>query len=216
MVYLIYCLHGDEIITEEIAKDLECENNISVLLGNPLARKRKVRYIDTDLNRSFQKELGYEASRAIEIKKFFQNKEYDLIIDLHSTKARMPPVAIITNSVQLEYVGKLGLKKAVFMNKDFSSGGSLIENVDRAISLEVNFENLDKQAIKRLISTYDNDKIKVRQLEVYEVVEIVKEDKEKEVKNFKKLSDGSFPVFYGEPAYKDVKYLRTVRKIINL
>jgi succinylglutamate desuccinylase len=67
---------------------------VMTLLANPLAVAANRRYIDRDLNRSFDNEdlanpalTGYEATRAKEIAATL--KDVDLIIDLHSTTAQM-------------------------------------------------------------------------------------------------------------------------------
>ncbi|XP_053310823.1 N-acyl-aromatic-L-amino acid amidohydrolase (carboxylate-forming)-like [Spea bombifrons] len=68
-------------------------------LANPLAVEHCVRYIDTDLNRSFSQELlsacssegdPYEVKRAREIyKKFGAKESYDFVFDLHNTTSNM-------------------------------------------------------------------------------------------------------------------------------
>lgn len=60
---------------------------ISLLVGNPRAYERDVRYIDYDLNRAFdgQKRSAAEGKRAREIKRFFENHDdIKAVLDLHS------------------------------------------------------------------------------------------------------------------------------------
>ncbi len=85
------------------------------LVGNPKAIARRQRYIDTDLNRSFERRwltgptaTGYEAERAREICRLIEGDRpadsaapvnadpgVDVIIDLHSTTANMGLTLIV-------------------------------------------------------------------------------------------------------------------------
>ena len=63
------------------------KGRISLLLGNPQAYERDVRYVDCDLNRAFdgQKRSTVEGKRALEIKRFFEdNEDIQAVLDLHS------------------------------------------------------------------------------------------------------------------------------------
>jgi len=217
---LVYCLHGDELITENIAKKFKKEHpfELEILLGNPKARASQVRYLESDLNRSFNHVGTYEAQRAQKLKKLFLNKNDDLVLDLHTTTTEMPPLGIITNLNQLPLAARLGIKDLVLMSKKFSTGGSLIENVAKSISIEI-FPN--KESIKfaqvLLVNALDPKK-KRKTFNVYEVTDIVKkvDNKNNNIKNFSALPDGSYPIFYGEKAYKDIAYLKTTRTVKTL
>ena len=215
---IVYCLHGDEIVSETIAKKINKEFNIEILLGNPRAREKNVRFIETDLNRSFNKKESYEATRAQELKELLSKENLDLIVDLHTTTSIMPPTAIITDLKQLKMAARLGFQNIIFMNKQFSNGGSLIENVDNAISVEIstNVESIDfveKSLIKGL-----SPELKTREFNIYEVVDIIKKEDNiyGDVKNLKQLPDGYYPAFYGEKSYKDIAYLKTKRYILTI
>jgi len=63
------------------------KGRISLLIGNPGAYERNVRYVDYDLNRAFdgQKRSAAEGKRAREIKRFFEdNDDIRAVLDLHS------------------------------------------------------------------------------------------------------------------------------------
>ncbi len=216
---LVYCLHGDELMTEKVAKELQYEfGEIEIVLGNPVARESEKRFIESDLNRSFNSnKKTAEAKRAKELIKILGGFNDNLIIDLHTTKANMPPVAIVTDLSQIALVSRLGMDKAIYMPPQFSSGGSLIENVSNAVSIEFFADADSKSMVKNFIrSAYAFDSSKIDELEVYFVEEIVKGRNDPEIENFRKLRDGSYPVFSGEPAYKGVKYLKTRKKRISL
>ena len=77
----------------ELHRSLNCgqvmlkRGKISFLLGNPKAFEKDVRYIDSDLNRHFNKldPSKVEGERALEIKSFFANHDdINALLDLHS------------------------------------------------------------------------------------------------------------------------------------
>jgi len=215
---IIYCLHGDENTTEPIVKDFCNKNNITCILGNPRARELNVRYIESDLNRSFNKEGTYEAERAKELKNELKDFNDDLVIDIHTTTAVTKPMGIITDLSKLRLASRLGIENLVLMKKEFSSGGSLIENVDNSISIEI---STDQESLSFLYETLIkglDDRSKINKFNLFEVVEIIKkaDNKYKDIKNLEKLPDGFYPAFYGEKSYEDIAYLKTVRKNINI
>ncbi len=99
--------HGNEVIGIYLVKkfsqhcDLIRRSSFAtqVLLGNPKAIAARVRYIDQDLNRSFEYErlqdsqlASYEDLRAKQIDQMIgpsSNTPVDVIVDLHSTTANM-------------------------------------------------------------------------------------------------------------------------------
>ncbi len=90
--------------TEQIAlKVLERIKNISIKKGelityiaHPVALKKKVRFIETDLNRSFpgNKRGSLEQKLAYKIKQKLKNM--DVVIDIHSTESGIRETMIVT------------------------------------------------------------------------------------------------------------------------
>jgi aspartoacylase len=81
-ILVIGGVHGDETTGIELIKKLEQKpiKTISTLLANPLAVQKKKRFIETDLNRSFNKvPISKEEKLALEIDKEIRN--YDLILN---------------------------------------------------------------------------------------------------------------------------------------
>ncbi|SEH08848.1 aspartoacylase [Candidatus Venteria ishoeyi] len=82
--------------------------NIELLIGNPKAYEKCVRFIDHDLNRSFTKKnladfslSGYEANRAKAICQKLGGKDdpkMDFIIDMHTTTSNMGVSIIISDN----------------------------------------------------------------------------------------------------------------------
>ena len=100
-------VHGNELLGIYLVKSLMNEPleypdlNVDFLLANPKAIKECRRYIDRDLNRSFNKQALsndselYEHERAKVIKKRLE--KCDFLIDLHTTTANMG-ISVILSS----------------------------------------------------------------------------------------------------------------------
>jgi succinylglutamate desuccinylase len=105
--------HGNEIIGVHLIKKFNQHPDLiqrssfaaQVLLGNPKAIAANVRYIDRDLNRSFERErledenlTSYEDLQAKHIDRLigpYNDAAVDVIVDLHSTTANMGLTLII-------------------------------------------------------------------------------------------------------------------------
>ena len=94
-ILFVVCTHGDDLAGLKLfmeypygkTKYVEWE----VIIGNPQALTLNQRYIESDLNRSFNTLLPhqYEAQRAKALKKRF--KPYDVIYDIHTTRTITSP-----------------------------------------------------------------------------------------------------------------------------
>lgn len=213
---IIYCLHGDELETEIIAKKMREKCGIDIYVGNPLARKKKVRFVERDINRSFGTRGTLEARRASRVKIDLLKRKDDLIIDLHRTTAQMPPCAIITNLEQLKLVSLTNITKVVYMTSEFSSGYSLIEHIPNSFSLEFYPDEKSIREVEKAIELGNKGKVRNKRFEVYKLVEIVKGDRDLKIKNFRRSRNGTYPVFSGELAYKGIKFLNTIREVVNI
>jgi hypothetical protein len=83
-------LHGDEPLGKAVVAALEAspEPNVTPVLGNPRACEVDVRFLETDLNRVFPGDIlgaEYEVRRAYELRAWFEDDEFDLILDFHNT-----------------------------------------------------------------------------------------------------------------------------------
>ena len=87
------------------------------LIGNPDAYEIRKRFIDSDLNRVFDKRSDIEnreIKRAQEIKKFFDGIKIDYIFDIHSTSTRSDPMILCTSQEgSKELAKKMPIKKVV-------------------------------------------------------------------------------------------------------
>lgn len=97
---IIGATHGDELLGVKLYEHLLLTRSILLeyvdfVIGNPRAYTAKKRYIDTDLNRSYQKKGNlYEEERAQEIKNYIDSTQPDLVIDMHTTTCEQPSCII--------------------------------------------------------------------------------------------------------------------------
>jgi predicted deacylase len=93
-IFISCSTHGSEPVGARFAYQFMRSNiklqsgSVTFLLANPKSFEKNERYIDKDLNRSFEEvlhpERNYEHSRVAEIRRYLDENRYDLFIDLHS------------------------------------------------------------------------------------------------------------------------------------
>lgn len=78
--------HGNEMLGINLVKSLEGNPiaGVDTLIANPRAVEAKVRFIGTDLNRSFSNGESYEHSLASQI--IDKAKDHDIVLDFHNTQ----------------------------------------------------------------------------------------------------------------------------------
>lgn len=100
-ILFIAATHGDEGFSVDVFKNFaqrypRKEYGYDLIVGNPKALKRGIRYIEADLNRSAPGSLTsrvYEEKRAAQIMEL--SKRYKFVIDVHGTVADSGIVTII-------------------------------------------------------------------------------------------------------------------------
>lgn len=99
-VAIVACTHGDEFLGERVINAFKFvplqRGCLLFITAHPLARARKKRYIDQDLNRSFPgKQQGCLEDRlAFNLRQ--QLSTVDLVIDIHATNSLLDSLAIVT------------------------------------------------------------------------------------------------------------------------
>ena len=187
---IIRNLHGDENPPREFS-------GIPAIIGNPEAMRKNVRFIDSDLNRSFGKRnknaKGYEKRRAQELTKLM--KDFDVVIDIHRTTAPFAKfTAIITKPEHYKYTLPFHPEYVVVMRH---AKYSLIGNAKVGISLEYP---------THVRSTSNEKPIMMEALDFVEA--------KKGYRDFKPIVDKcpssnqtSFPFLVGEKAYNGKCFL---------
>lgn len=97
-LFLLKKVHGDELGGGKVV-DMVTESISSITkgilytgIGNPLAAESNIRFVDSDLNRSFGKTISenYEFRRANVLKPIFEKT--NILIDVHSFQKPSPPI----------------------------------------------------------------------------------------------------------------------------
>ncbi len=192
-VVIVCCLHGTEHYGLDVAKKLS--SKIPYLLGNRKAFDKKVRFIDSDLNRCFpgNKNGNYEERIAFQLTK--KLKSFDYVIDLHSSSNYCPLFGIITkpNDKKINFAKKLGLKMLVIMPKCFASGKALVDFAKCGISLEIgphDFKDNQEKVLEK-INNFLNNENESNKIEIYKVIKVIKKEaREVKIKNFDEVKKG--------------------------
>ncbi len=116
-VVILAGVHGNETANVETIKELinsdlikNNKHNILFIIGNPGALDKKVRYMETDLNREFNVfSDSYEGQRAKEIAPFLEKAK--LLIDLHLTQIpTLKPFCVSSNHTKsMDFLSKLNV-----------------------------------------------------------------------------------------------------------
>lgn len=144
---IVGSLHGNERIGRRVIGMLSSRPidgiRLRMVIANEEALERNVRYMDTDLNRSFpgSSKGGHEARLASRITK--ELKGCDYVIDIHSTYARMEPVLITTTGTfkrkgVRRLIAATPLSKVLVMGSAIGRSMALIDIAESGISLEFN------------------------------------------------------------------------------
>ena len=185
-------LHGNE------KKPVEAltRRRVEFVVGNPEALKKGSRFVDQDLNRSFDMDGSlYEIGRA---KELLGELDGRIVVDLHTFTAPSPAFSIITDLRMLKHAKVVGLERVVYMKFSNKSGHALIENVD-GVSVELG-QHKDKLVSERVGAILDNLERGVgRPVQLFEVYDIIKEPSN--YVNFELHEKGFYPVLSGENAY---------------
>lgn len=189
---VVCCLHGTEAYGLEVIKKLPA--SVPFFIGNLEALNRNVRFLDSDLNRSFPgKESGnHEEKIAYNLEKELSCLDY--ILDLHSSSNNCPIFGIIThpNEQKIDFAKRLGLTKLVIMKESFASGKSLIDFVKCGISIEVGPHKREENVkeVLRLIYNFLDKKVRSN-IDIFEVFEIIKKEADvTKIKNFEYVKKG--------------------------
>lgn len=100
---IIAATHGNELLGIKLYQYLLTQHSpllesIDFVIGNPRAYAAKKRYIQSDLNRSYQSDGSrYEEQRAREILDYVAMTKPDIVLDMHTTTCKQPSCLIVGN-----------------------------------------------------------------------------------------------------------------------
>lgn len=213
-ILLLGSQHGDELLGDQlhnyiITNHPDMMDCIDFTVANPAAKEKGVRFIESDLNRSYNgKNSTLEEIRAAELLDLISSKKYDLVLDLHTTTCRQPP-CLITATTDHPFIRSSGTRKVVHMNHDIVRS-SLIGVCEEAISIEVNKHQCDDATLELLtidIRNFIQNKATNTDKEIYQVSDLLRKSEVSQseaavLQNFEKSPLGFYPVLVGENSYK--------------
>lgn len=149
-VAIIGAVHGDEPIGKLVIDHLKDVNllkgTLSLIIAHPSALELGKRYIDNDLNRSFpgieddvtEKGLAFRLSQRL--------SKIDIVLDIHSTKAKISKFAIVTNLNEdtKKLLSMIPGETIILAQDNVFGGHELIANVSCGVSLEYRSKDHDK------------------------------------------------------------------------
>ncbi len=218
-IYVIGAQHGDERFGLKVLGHLQrlSDHNLSLRVGHPEAVAKGVRFLETDMNRSY----GFANAQTIEqqlansIEADIRSFSPEVIVDLHTSRSNVDKVGIIAeNSEYLARIAELlGMTDVVVMNESLLKGSLLDTFRSNSISLEFGKNNrsdkLAKDTADKLRNLQSVDLLARRKISipVYQVVgEIEKNYKGLDgIQNLKfdKELDG-YPFLAGPDTYETI------------
>lgn len=216
-ILLLGSQHGNELLGDTLYAYMRRHRKellplVAYKTGNLRAKKAGVRYVESDLNRSYNgRRTTYEERRAARVSKYIGDNRFDLVLDLHTTTCEQPPCLIIpdiTDTLQ-PFLRASSVTHIVLMKHDIVKT-SLIGVCPQAISIEINKHQLDDGQMAALCDdlqrylqgdAYGNEK------EFYDISEPLKKTEISEtdatgLRNFTLSKFGFYPVLVGENSYK--------------
>jgi hypothetical protein len=201
---------GDYLYSHIVTKRPTLEYYVEFAIANPVARERKVRYVESDLNRSYNGTAStLEERRADEILAFINRGNFSLVLDLHTTTCKQPP-CLITKSTDHSFVDHSSIRHIVHMGHEIVRA-SLIGVCELAISIEVN-KNEARNELFLDVLCDDIERFLAQEpcmttKQIYVVESLLKKtdlpaSDIPALRNFQKSKHGFYPILVGENSYK--------------
>ena len=164
-------VHGDEHAPVSVTKSKLPKK--SFLICNHQALVKNVRFIESDLNRSFPGNHKGGVEEKLAYKLVQKLKKHQFIIDIHTATCVTPPFIVATKitPAHVELIRRTGVKKVVLMSREFGAGKSLIDFVPVGISIESGREKSlkTKIIIDKIVNQIINNELNKKQLKFYKV-----------------------------------------------
>lgn len=206
--------HGNEVLGINLYTYIsdrypELLEHVDYLCGNPEAYDKHVRFIETDMNRSYNMgSASLEEKRADEILSLINAKPYDYVLDIHTTTADMRGT-FITTALRPENTAIIQASSidTIVVMSDTIAEHSLIGNVPSSVCVEYNedaakvTETLESlaQFVCNLVHETTVAPIKRN---IYEVDGFIGLDEPTDgIHNFERTPSGYYPVLFGEVNY---------------
>lgn len=218
-ILLLASQHGDEHLGEKLYSYMqynrpELLDYMEFIIANPKAREQNIRYIESDINRSYNGKLDtYEERRAAEILNIINDSSFDLVLDLHTTTIDQPPCLIMAsiNPANEQFIKATSITRLVIMQSPLVDT-SLSGVCQQSVSVEVNHAIADDllnelcDDIARYIKgktfratkyTYIAEPLRKSEVNANEF---------KKLRNFERSEAGFMPILVGENSYQKHGY----------
>lgn len=223
-ILLLGSQHGDELLGEQLYAYIKDNysfllTHVTYKLANPKAHNASLRYVETDMNRSYGQShnRSYEEKRAKIILKYINDGSFDIILDLHTTKCIQQPSLIVAslNQANRQLVGAFDIKHVVVMRLELVHH-SLIGVCPKAISFEVHASDVNNSLLRSIcesLERYVQNRVCNRRRYLYEVKDVILKSSipissAVKLKNFNLSKYGFYPILTGDNTYKrDTNYL---------
>ncbi len=227
-ILIIGGVHGNEKTGIELVQNLQSIpiKNIDSIIANPKAVEKNVRFLETDLNRSFGAKIKISHEEKIAKKLEKRIKKFDLILDFHNTNdsTNCAIVCNLPNKIQINTALYFGFDKMLIMPK---SGCLIGTNAPASMSLEISEQNseLNGDYYYQKLLNFQLEKIYCstgEQIQIFQYCGSIKKitykrlmKKMNPIKNFLSFSEADknhlglevsniyCPIFYECGAYKD-------------
>ena len=215
-ILLLASQHGNELLGQKLYKYMRSRHvdllpHVTFKIANPKAYTAGMRYIESDMNRSYDRTLHtYEAKQARIIESYIKKHQFDCVLDLHTTTCQQPPCFIIEDitDANREFIGASHINKIVLMQHDIVRA-SLIGRFSQAVSIEVH-NVITKQLLEDLcldIHRYISHIQTLQKRSVYHIQGLllkseIDQNQVAKLTNFQYSSAGFVPVLVGENSYK--------------
>jgi aspartoacylase len=222
-ILLLGSQHGNELLGDKLYRRIQSHHdslipNITFMLANPKAHEMGVRYIESDMNRSYGINAAtYEAAQAKKIEALIRQNDYDLILDLHTTVCSEPPCIIIEDiyDENIAFLKASSITNIVLMQHPLVKT-SLIGRTKRALAIEMANEDITNELLDSLcedLRCYVDKVLPLAEKSVYRVSELllksaITPEEATKLVNFTMSAQGFIPILVGENSYKkNTEYL---------
>lgn len=218
-ILLVASQHGNEYLGEKLYEYIQKERpellqHIEYVVANPQARAKRIRYLASDMNRSYNgNQVTHEEQLASALLDKIRSGGYDLVLDLHTTACQQPDSLILAsiNSKNRRFLQASSIQHFVIMEKKIAStalNGVVPESVSVEVNQDISQADLDSLCddIERFIA---NEASKTQKF-IYKASPLNKNEVDPEqlaeLHNFELSNQGFYPILVGETAYQKHGY----------
>jgi aspartoacylase len=216
-IALLAYQHGNEPLGELLYSRIQASHpdvlpHVELIIGNPRAKERDVRYIESDMNRSYDPALNtYESQRAREVKSHIAKGNYDLVLDLHTTVCIQPPCIIVSQltDTNRRFMQASTIDRVVAIRHPIVQS-SLIGTLPDVLSIECANDSITTEVLDQLVADirrFINTKTQQTIARYYQIDQLIQKsaispEDAARLRNFEMSDLGFIPILVGENSYK--------------